>query len=108
MARAAARKIEGSDVSGKTGTAQVISLSGKSAAAGRTTMDLRDHGWFVFFAPRDNPKIAGVVFAEHGRHGSDGRADRQVRDGDVLREEEGLPLPEWPSQCRLARSAGPS
>ena len=26
-------------------------------------MDLRDHGWFVFFAPRDNPEIAGVVFA---------------------------------------------
>jgi penicillin-binding protein 2 len=33
-------------------------------------MDLRDHGWFAFFAPRDNPEIAGVVFAEHGEHGS--------------------------------------
>ena len=30
--------------------------------------DLRDHGWFVFFAPRDNPQIAGVVFVEHGMH----------------------------------------
>src|SRR5437867_2628573 len=55
------------DVSGKTGTAQVISNQGRSAA--RKNVDLRDNGWFVFFAPRDNPKIAGVVFLEHGIHG---------------------------------------
>ena len=58
-------RIPGKDVSGKTGTAQVISLSGGRQAAGRTELDLRDHGWFVFFAPRDNPEIAGVVFTEH-------------------------------------------
>src|SRR6185436_6694003 len=57
-------RIMGRDVSGKTGTAQVISLEGGRAAAGKTTQDLRDHGWFVFFAPRDNPEIAGVIFAE--------------------------------------------
>jgi penicillin-binding protein 2 len=63
-------RVAGRDVSGKTGTAQVISLQGGRAAAGRTEMDLRDHGWFAFFAPRDNPEIAGVIFAEHGEHGS--------------------------------------
>jgi penicillin-binding protein 2 len=63
-------RVAGRDVSGKTGTAQVISVQGGRAAAGRTEMDLRDHGWFAFFAPRDNPEIAGVVFAEHGEHGS--------------------------------------
>src|SRR5262249_24395017 len=57
------------DISGKTGTAQVISNQGK-AAAGKSEKDLRDNGWFVFFAPRDNPEIAGVVFLEHGVHGS--------------------------------------
>jgi penicillin-binding protein 2 len=62
-------RIPGRDVSGKTGTSQVISLQGGRAAAGRTDRDLRDHGWFVFFAPRDNPEIAGVVFAEHSAHG---------------------------------------
>jgi penicillin-binding protein 2 len=62
-------RIVGKDVSGKTGTAQVISLSGGRQAAGRTDKDLRDHGWFVFFAPRDNPEIAGVVFTEHSEHG---------------------------------------
>ena len=61
-------RITGRDVIGKTGTAQVISLSGREAAEG-STRDLRDHGWFVFAAPRDNPQIAGVVFGEHAEHG---------------------------------------
>ena len=55
-------------VAGKTGTAQVISNQGK-AAAGKTDRDLRDHGWFVFFAPKDTPELAGVVFVEHAEHG---------------------------------------
>jgi len=61
-------RIAGRDVIGKTGTSQVISLSGREAAEG-STRDLRDHGWFVFAAPRENPKIAGVVFGEHAEHG---------------------------------------
>ena len=61
-------RIAGRDVSGKTGTAQVISLQGKERARG-TEKDLRDHGWFVFMVPRDNPELAGVIFAEHSEHG---------------------------------------
>src|SRR3989441_1685818 len=60
------------DVSGKTGTAQVISNQGKERA-GKTNKDLRDNGWVVVFAPRDNPQIAGVGFPEHGGLGSDPR-----------------------------------
>jgi penicillin-binding protein 2 len=61
-------RIAGRDVAGKTGTAQVISNEGRARATG-STRDLRDHGWFVFFAPRDNAQIAGVVFGEHADHG---------------------------------------
>ena len=61
-------RIEGRDVIGKSGTAQVVSLSGRASAEGGD-VDLRDHGWFVFAAPVDNPQIAGVVFAEHADHG---------------------------------------
>ena len=64
-------RIRGRDVMGKTGTAQVISLAGRAAAeaAGGDSRRYRDHGWFVFAAPRDDPRIAGVVFAEHAGHG---------------------------------------
>jgi penicillin-binding protein 2 len=87
-------RIAGRDVAGKTGTAQVISLQGR-AAAGRTERDLRDHGWFVFFAPRDNPEIAGVVFAEHSEGG--GRAAPIAKHimETYFAKRDGLPLPEF-------------
>jgi penicillin-binding protein 2 len=62
-------RIVGRDVSGKTGTAQVISNEGRAAARGRTDKNLEDNAWFVFFAPRDNPQIAGAIMVEHGGHG---------------------------------------
>jgi penicillin-binding protein 2 len=86
-------RIPGYDVVGKTGTAQVISLEGGRAAAGRTTRDLRDHGWFVFFAPRDNPQIAGVVFAEHAEHGSSAAPIAKHAMETFFAKKEGRPLP---------------
>jgi penicillin-binding protein 2 len=86
-------RLDGHDVSGKTGTAQVISLQGGKAAAGKTDRDLRDHGWFAFFAPRDNPEISGVVFAEHSLHGSEAaRVARHVLD-TYFAKKAGRPLP---------------
>ena len=84
-------KIEGRDVSGKTGTAQVISLTGARAARGK--MDVRDHGWFVFFAPRDNPVLAGVVFAEHSEHGFLAAPIAKHVIETYYAKQEGLPLP---------------
>jgi penicillin-binding protein 2 len=87
-------RIAGRDVSGKTGTAQVISLEGGKAAKGKTDKDLRDNGWFVFFAPRDNPQIAGVVFVEHGGHGGTTAAPiaKHVLE-TFFAKQEGQPLP---------------
>jgi penicillin-binding protein 2 len=85
--------IPGRDVAGKTGTAQVISLRGREAARGRTDRDLRDHGWFVFFAPRDNPEIAGVIFAEHGEHGYLGAPIAKFVMETYFAKKEGKPLP---------------
>jgi penicillin-binding protein 2 len=91
-----AAKIPGHDVSGKTGTAQVISNKGRAQAAGKTDKNLNDHGWFVFFAPRDNPQIAGVVFLEHGVHG--GNAAMVVHHilDTFFAKKDGRPIPPKP------------
>ena len=85
--RRGARAIPGKDVCGKTGTAQVISLQGRMAAGANSTTNLRDHGWFTFFAPRDNPEIAGVVFLEHGIHSANAASVAKHILADLLREE---------------------
>ena len=87
--------IPGYDVGGKTGTAQVISNQGKARARG-TTRDLRDHGWFVFFAPAQNPTIAGVVFAEHAEHGSSAAPIAKFMMETWFAKQEGRPLPTLP------------
>jgi penicillin-binding protein 2 len=93
--------IKDHDVAGKTGTAQVISNEGRAAAS--TTKDLRDNGWFVFFAPRDNPQIAGVVFLEHGMHGPNaaGVAHHVIDTFFAKREGRALPPPPSREDLRL-------
>jgi penicillin-binding protein 2 len=85
-------QIAGRDVSGKTGTAQVISNKGR-AAAGMQRKDLRDNGWFVFFAPRDHPQIAGVVFAEHAEHGTMAAVIAHHILETFFAKQDGKPLP---------------
>jgi penicillin-binding protein 2 len=88
--------IPGKDVCGKTGTAQVISNQGRTAA--RTTKNLRDHGWFTFFAPRDNPEIAGVVFLEHGIHSANAASVAKHILEMYFAKKEGRPLPPPPTR----------
>jgi penicillin-binding protein 2 len=61
-------------------------------------MDLRDHGWFVFFAPRDNPEIAGVIFAEHAEHGYLAAPIAKFAMETFFAKQEGRPLPVWPEK----------
>ncbi len=98
-------RIQGRDVSGKTGTAQVISNQGKAAALGKTDMDLRDHGWFIFFAPRDNPEIAGVVFAEHAEHGSNAAKIARYAMETYFAKKDGKPLPPFPFPAQPPKPA---
>jgi penicillin-binding protein 2 len=92
-------QVIGYDVAGKTGTAQVISNQGKQRA-GKTTKDLRDHGWFVFFAPAKNPEIAGVVFAEHAEHGSNAAPIAKYMIETYFAKKEGRPLPKYPEPSK--------
>jgi len=95
-------RLPGYDVAGKTGTAQVISIQGRQAAKG-SDRDLRDHGFFVFFAPRDNPQIAGVIFAEHGEHGYLGAPIAKHVIDTYFAKKEGRPLPKLPLPAPPAR-----
>ena len=63
-------------MAGKTGTAQVVSLSKSDGRSG--PWKYRDHGLFIFFAPFDNPRYAGAVVIEHG--GGSGSAYPIARD----------------------------
>jgi penicillin-binding protein 2 len=57
-------------IAGKTGTAQVFSVAqGKSYKQMHIKKTMRDHAWFVAFAPAEEPRIAVAVIAEHGGHG---------------------------------------
>jgi len=95
-------RIAGKEVAGKTGSAQVISNAGRLAA--RTTKNLRDHGWFVFFAPRDNPTVAGVVFAEHGIHGGNAARIAHHILETYFAKVDGRPLPPAPTDLALDMS----
>ncbi|HEX8619590.1 MAG TPA: penicillin-binding protein 2 [Thermoanaerobaculia bacterium] len=61
-------RVEGLDVSGKTGSVQVIAYAGRVKATA-LPFKYRDHAWFAAFAPRDNPQMVVVVFVEHGGAG---------------------------------------
>ena len=64
-------RIDGVDVSGKTGTAQVFSRKNEDASWKEVTLDhLKPHAWFVAYGRREAEQIAVAVIVEHGEHGS--------------------------------------
>ncbi len=76
-------------IAGKTGTAQVFSLKqGEKYEESKVPKELRDHAWFMGFAPLDNPKIAVIVIAENAGHGGSVAAPivRKIMDSYLLKE----------------------
>jgi penicillin-binding protein 2 len=68
-------RIKGVEIAGKTGTAQVFSSKKKDRGEEkRLDYHLRDHAWFVCYAPAKDPVIAVSVIIEHGEHGSSAAA----------------------------------
>jgi penicillin-binding protein 2 len=69
-----AAKLPGITVAGKTGTAQVASVKGKMIKSEDLPYHIRDHAWFVAFAPADDPQICVAAMVEHGGHGGSAAA----------------------------------
>lgn len=70
-----AARVAGLTVAGKTGTAQVISLSHTEDLDEDEIAEAhRDHAWFTAWAPAHEPEIVLVVLIEHGGHGGSAAA----------------------------------
>jgi len=72
---------------GKTGTAQVFTVARtEKYNASKIDERLRDHSWFIAFAPADAPRIALAVLEENGGAGASAAAPiaRKVLDAYLL------------------------
>ncbi len=72
---------------GKTGTAQVFTVAqNEKYNASKINERLRDHSWFIAFAPADEPRIAIAVLQENGGAGASAAAPiaRKVLDAYLL------------------------
>ena len=94
-------------VAGKTGTAQLT-----AGSAGVDSEDLakaiRDHAWFVGYAPVENPTIAFAIIVEHGGHGGATAAPiaRKVLEVYFAGNEEPQSSADDPVQTADARMGG--
>ncbi len=76
-------------IAGKSGTAQVFTIAQNEKYNEKNISErLRDHAWFIAFAPAEDPKIAVAVLVENGRSGSGVAAPivRKVMDAYLLRK----------------------
>ncbi len=74
-------------IAGKTGTAQVFTVAQNARYNEKTVAErLRDHAWFIAFAPADAPRIAICVLVENGGFGASAAAPiaRRVMDAYLL------------------------
>jgi penicillin-binding protein 2 len=82
---------------GKTGTAQVYTVAQNAKYNARTVPErLRDHAWFVAFAPAEAPRIAVAVLVENAGFGSMNAAPvaRKMLDAYLLGPDGKLKPPE--------------
>jgi penicillin-binding protein 2 len=68
-------RVDGVQMAGKTGSAQVIRVGRAARERGFNSMNLpwalRPHALFIGFAPYDAPRYAVSVVVEHGNAGAD-------------------------------------
>ncbi|MDQ2963135.1 MAG: penicillin-binding protein 2 [Pseudomonadota bacterium] len=83
---------------GKTGTSQLFSLKGEKYSASHVDERLRDHAWYLAYAPADRPRIAIAVLVENGGFGAQAAAPiaRAVFDYHLLGRRPAAPSPEAP------------
>ncbi len=75
------------NIAGKTGTAQVFTVSRATKLTDKVAEQLKDHSWFIAFAPAEEPRIAVAVLVENGGFGAGVAAPiaRRVMDAYLLK-----------------------
>jgi penicillin-binding protein 2 len=78
-------------IAGKTGTAQVFTVSRSERLTDKVAERLKDHAWFIAFAPAEAPRIAIAVLVENGGFGASAAAPiaRKVMDAYLLHQYDG-------------------
>ncbi len=98
-------RVPGVRVAGKTGTAQVVGLKHTEHIDEKElAFELRDHAWFVGFAPAEAPEIVVAAVSEHGGHG--GSAAGPIVQKVLARYFEKRAVQDVPSQVAWIGSAG--
>ncbi len=64
-------RVEGLDVCGKTGTAQVVAKKHASEEEEEEKEEFKTHSWFLGFAPLEHPEVAIAILVEHGGYGGE-------------------------------------
>jgi len=80
----------GYEAAGKTGTAQVYTVAQNAKYNAKTVPErLRDHAWFIAFAPVEAPRIAVAVLVENAGFGASNAAPvaRKLMDAYLLDSE---------------------
>jgi penicillin-binding protein 2 len=96
-------------MAGKTGTAQAYTYAGGHGVHGKQgAWILRDHAWFIAFAPIDEPRYALSVLVEHGGFGAQAAAPKAreimrtvlLKDPEIIKlVQKPAPLPDLPSEA---------
>jgi penicillin-binding protein 2 len=97
-------------IAGKTGTAQVFTVARNQSLDNQKTVSdrLRDHSWFIAFAPAEHPRIAVAVIVENGGFGASIASPiaRNVMDTYLLDANGQLKVPLPPGTAPLTPGPG--
>ncbi|HEV8442553.1 MAG TPA: penicillin-binding protein 2 [Steroidobacteraceae bacterium] len=97
-------------IAGKTGTAQVFTVARSQSLDNQKTVSdrLRDHSWFIAFAPAEHPRIAVAVIVENGGFGASIASPiaRNVMDTYLLDANGQLKVPLPPGTVPLTPGPG--
>lgn len=95
-------KVEGFDVCGKTGTAQLISREVRESLSDEAKDRFTHNAWFAGFAPLEDPEIAIAVIVQSGGGGGSNAAPVAGKLFDAYyRKSRGTDLPPQPEQAQV-------